>query len=82
MKNIFKILDVKAMMQFNIVSLIITGICLIFAINVFLTKGQQPELEHWKYVAIIIGLVVVSLMFIGTLVSLIYFFSVKNKQSK
>lgn len=82
MKNMFKVLDVKAMAQFNIVAIIITGICVAFAVNVLLTKGQQPDLERWKYMAIIIGVVIVSLFFLGSIASLIYFLRIKNKKGK
>jgi heme/copper-type cytochrome/quinol oxidase subunit 2 len=81
MKNIFKILDIKAMLQLNVASIIITGICVAFATSIFITKGQQPELEHWKYVAIIIGLVIVSLLFIGSIATFILFVRMKNKKN-
>ncbi|MDA3928389.1 MAG: hypothetical protein PF541_05480 [Prolixibacteraceae bacterium] len=80
MKNIFKIIDVKAMLQLNITSIIITGICVAFATSILLTKGQQPDLEHWKYVAIIIGLVIVSLLFVGSIASMVLFVVMKNKK--
>jgi len=82
MKNIFNIIDVKTMLQLNILSIIITAVCTIFSLYIFLTKGQKPDLEHWKYVAIVIGMVVVSLLFIGSVVSLIVFINIKNRRKK
>lgn len=82
MKNFFNLLDVKTMWQLNVTSIIITAICEIFAINILLTKGQQPDIEHWKYIAIIIGLVVVSLLLVGSIASLVLFIVMKNKRKK
>lgn len=80
MKNIFSIMDAKTMFMVNTVAIVITGICVVFALFIFLTKGQAPDLEHWKYVAIILGLVVVSLLFLGSVAFLFYFISLKNKK--
>lgn len=82
LKNLFTVMDYKTMLQFNVVSIIITAICVIFAVNILLTKGQQPEIEEWKYIAIIIGVVIVSLMFIGSLVSMFLFIRMKNKKKQ
>lgn len=72
-------MNAKIMMQLNIVSIIITAISETFAIYILLTKGQQPDLEHWKFTAIVIGLVVVSLLFVGSLTSMVLFFIMKKK---
>lgn len=80
MKSIFSIIDEKTMLKLNLVSIFITTICEIFVIFIFLTKGQTPGLEHWKYVAIVIGLVLVSLLFLGSLLSLFLFFRMKKKK--
>lgn len=80
MRNFFSILDEKTMLNLNLVSVFITAVCEVFVINIFLTKGQNPELLYWKYVAIVIGLVVVSLMFLGSLISLFLFFRMKKKK--
>lgn len=70
------------MLQLNILSIVITAVCFVFALYTFLTKGQSPDLEHWKYVAIVIGLVVISLLFIGSVASLILFINMKRKRRK
>jgi ABC-type polysaccharide/polyol phosphate export permease len=80
MKSIFSIIDEKTMLNLNLVSIFITTICEVFVIFIFMTKGQTPDLVHWKYVAIIIGLVVVSLLFLGSLASLFLFFRMKKKK--
>lgn len=80
MKGIFSIMDAKTMTRLNLVSMVITAICVVFALFVFLTKGQSPDIEHWKYVAIIIGLVLVSLLFLGSFASFIYFIRIKNRK--
>lgn len=79
MKNIFSVMDPKVMLQLNIVSIVITTICEFFVFGIFFTKGQAPDIEHWKYVAIVIGLVVISLLFLGSIASLILFIRMKNK---
>lgn len=80
MKNLFKVVDIKTMLQLNVVSIIITAICAVFALNILLTKGQQPDLEKWKYNTIIIGLVIISLLFVGSIASLVLFVIMKNKK--
>ncbi|MBN2805668.1 MAG: hypothetical protein JXR22_03340 [Prolixibacteraceae bacterium] len=81
MKSIFSIIDEKTMLKLNLVSIFITSICEVFVVYIFLTKGQAPDLIHWKYVAIIIGLVLVSLLFLGSVASLILFFRMKKKKN-
>lgn len=81
MKSIFSIIDEKTMLKLNLVSIFITTICEVFVISIFMTKGQNPDLIHWKYVAIIIGLVVVTLLFLGSVASLILFFRMKKKKN-
>lgn len=78
-QSIFKQGNVKLLMQLNIVSIIIIAFCEAFVVFTFLTKGQNPEIERWKYLAIIVGLVIISGLFIGSIISLIAFFRMKNK---
>lgn len=80
MKNPFASMDIKTMLQLNAISIFITAICEIFAISIFISKGLQPDIEHWKYVAIIIGLVVISLLFVGSIASMVLFVIMKNKK--
>lgn len=79
--NFFSIMDYKTMMHLNTVAIIITTICEIFAISMFLVKNQSPNLAHWKYVALIIGLVIVSFLFLGSIASMILFFRMRKKQN-
>lgn len=72
-------MDGKTMLQLNVLSIFITAICEVFAIYILLTKGQQSDIVHWKYVAIIIGLVIVSLLFVGSIASMMLFFIMKKK---
>ena len=80
MKNPFAQMDIKTMLQLNAISIFITAICEAFAISIYLTKGMQPDLPHWKYVAIVIGLVVISLLFVGSIASMVVFIFMKNKK--
>lgn len=81
MKNPFATMDIKLMLQLNAISIFVTAICEVFAISIFITKGMQVGIEHWKYVAIIIGLVVVSILFVGSIASMVLFVIMKNKKN-
>lgn len=80
MKNIFNIMDAKTMFRINLVSIFITAICAVFSLYVFLTKGQADDLEKWKYLIILSSLILLSLLFLGSLASLIVFLRIKNKR--
>ena len=80
MKNLFKIVDAKTMLRLNLVSIFITAICVVFSLFIFLTKGQASETEHWKSTVILIGLIVVALLFLGSVASLIFFIRIKNRK--
>ena len=81
MSNLFKLIDSKTVMMLNSISIFITAICEVFAIYMLLTKGQQPDLTHWKYVAIIIGVVIISLLLIGSIISMVLFINMKRKKN-
>lgn len=82
MKNPFQHLDVKTLYQLNITSLIITALCEVFVIYIYLTKATLPYIERWKYIAIVIGLVVVSLLFAGALASMVLFIIMRRKKKQ
>lgn len=71
-------MDTKIMLQLNLIAIIITAICEVFAIFILRTKGMQPDLIHWKYVSIVIGLVIVSLLFLGSIASMVLFVIMKR----
>ncbi len=82
MSNLFKTIDPKTLGAINAGALVITTICEIFALYILFTKGQSEELPEWKANAIIIGVVLVSLLFLFSVVSMILFlyFKKKNKE--
>lgn len=79
MNNLFKTIDPKTLGPINAGALFITTVCEIFALYVLFTKGQSEELPEWKGNAIIIGVVLVSLLFLFSVASMILFLHFKNK---
>jgi len=79
MNNLFKTIDTKTLGAINASALAITSISEIFALYILFTKGQAPELPEWKTNAIIIGVVLVSLLFLFSVASMVLFLYYKNK---
>lgn len=71
--KILKYIDAKTLNRINISALLITALCEAFVLYTFFTKGQEPDLEPWKYKAIIAGLVLVSLLFLLSLMFMVLF---------
>jgi hypothetical protein len=71
----------KMMVTLNVLSVIVTAICEVFVIYVFFTKGLHDEIVSWKFGVIIAGLVIVSLMFVLSVIALIYFFKKQRKKN-
>ncbi len=79
MNNLFKTIDPKTLGTINAIALFVTTICEIFALYILFTKSQSEALPEWKGNAIIIGVVLVSLLFLFSLASMILFLHFKNK---
>jgi heme/copper-type cytochrome/quinol oxidase subunit 2 len=82
MGNLFTLLDKKTIFHLNIVSLIVTAICEAFAITMLLTKGQDANLENWKLKVMLFTVVIISILFILSLVSFVYFLRLKDEKKK
>ncbi len=78
-KNFF-LNNSKILLQLNLISIVITFFCEIFVVYTFVSKAFVPGIEHWRYVALLIGLIVVSLLFVGSIALLIYFLLMKTKK--
>ncbi|HPR32270.1 MAG TPA: hypothetical protein PLK12_09250 [Prolixibacteraceae bacterium] len=79
-RNLFETLPPEALLKLNSISLIITLLCEVFVVYTFLTKGQQDNLEPWKYAAILGGLILVSLLFAGSVLSFLFFLKARKKR--
>lgn len=71
--KILQYVDAKTLSRINISALLITALCEAFVLYTFFTKGQDPDLDPWKYKAIIAGLVLVSLLFLLSLIFIVLF---------
>jgi hypothetical protein len=80
MTNNFFLKNSKALFQLNLISIVITFFCEVFVIYTFVTKAFVEGLERWKYMALLIGLVIVSLLFIGSVAIFVYFLLMKKKK--
>ncbi len=81
MKNIFSHLPANILLRINIFSVIITAICEIFVVYTLLTKGADPDLERWKFLAIIGGVIIVSVLFLTSAITLVYFVRKMKKEN-
>ncbi len=78
-RNLFIGADIKTLMKLNIGSIIITALCEIFVIYTFISKGLQGDVEKWKFILILVGLIIVSILFLASIASFIYFLSTNGK---
>jgi hypothetical protein len=79
MKYKFTQFGIKTLLQLNIVSIVIIAFCEVFAVSVLFTKGLQPGIERLRFVSIIAGVVVITLLFIGSIVTFFFFLKLKNR---
>lgn len=79
-RNLFVGADIKTLLQLNIASIIITAFCEIFVIYTFISKGLQDGIVKWKFFLILMGLIIVSLLFLASIVSFIYFLNKRGNQ--
>lgn len=80
MNGLFKHFDPKLLGTLNRSALIVTGISEALVIYFFITKTAEPYIERWKYLALLAGLIVVSLLLLLEIGMFIYFLSMKSKQ--
>lgn len=80
MNGLFKHFDPKLLITLNRSALIVTGISEALVIYFFITKTAEPYIERWKYLALLAGLIVVSLLLLLEIGMFIYFLSMKSKQ--
>lgn len=81
MNNFFTQINIKTLLQLNIVSIVIIAFCDVFAFAIFLSKGFQDGVETWKFILYLSVVVFITLFLIGSVVSLIYFFKLKKKNN-
>lgn len=82
MMSLFSRLDTKLMLRLNMISIFITTMCEIFVIFMFVSKAFRPDITSSKFIILLMGLILVSLLFIGSLASFVYFLMAKNKKDK
>lgn len=75
----FQYFNKKLLSRINLIALCLTSICEVFAIMTFKYKAFSPDLERWKYLALLFGLILVSLLFIISVLLFIYFLKSKKR---
>jgi hypothetical protein len=78
--NLYGNINKKALLKLNFISVVVIAFCELFVIYTFLTKGMSVGVEPWKYKITLIGLILVSLLFLSSLFSLVYFYYASRKQ--
>lgn len=79
-RNLYSNINKKALLKLNFISVVVIAFCELFVIYTFLTKGMEDGIEPWKYKITLIGLILVSLLFLSSLISLVYFYYASRKQ--
>lgn len=75
MKVIFPgTLNRSTLLKLNLISVIVIAFCEFFVVYTFLTKGMEGGIEPWKFKIILIGLIIVSFLFLASIASFVYFF--------
>jgi hypothetical protein len=82
MNNIFLSSNSKQLLMVNLVAVAVLFFCEIFVVSIFIQKGMAPDVVRWKYLAYLIGMIVVSIFFIVSIISMLFFLKMKNKQPK
>lgn len=82
MNNFFTQTNIKTLLQLNIVSIVIIAFCEVFAISVFTSKAFQEGIEKWKFITLLVGVIIISLLFVGSIISFIYFMKLKNRKNR
>lgn len=72
----------RSMLKLNVVSVFVTGICLVFAQYMFRIKALAPNVPHTKYIMLLGGLIIIGALFIFSLASLIWFIVLLKKKQK
>lgn len=70
----------RNMLKLNIISVFVTGLCLVFAQYMFRLKAFVPDIARAKYITLLISLVVIGVLFLFSLVSLIWFIVLLKKK--
>lgn len=76
--QIFRHSDKKLLLRLNSWALAITALCEVFVVFTFKQKAFTPDLVLWKFIALLAGLIIVSLLFILSIGFFIYFFRQRN----
>lgn len=80
MANNFFTKNSKILLQLNMISIVIIFFCEIFVIYTFETKAFVEGIERWKYLTLLFGLIIVSVLFLSSVALFIYFLFIKRKR--
>lgn len=79
MKNKISHIGINALLKLNVVSIVIVAFCEVFALFMFFTKAFKEGIERWKFISLLAGVSIVTLLLIVSIVSLLYFLKMKNR---
>ncbi|MBN2262048.1 MAG: hypothetical protein JW735_03990 [Prolixibacteraceae bacterium] len=82
MSNFLSNMQSKNMLKLNVISVFVTGICLVFAQYMFRIKALVPDVPRAKYTILLGGLIVIAALFLFSLASLIWFIVLLKKKRK
>jgi K+-sensing histidine kinase KdpD len=72
----------KTLHLINLFSVIVTGICVVFAAMLFRAKAFMPDIERARFLILLAGVVLVSVLFLFSLLSMFYFYFMLKKKNK
>ncbi|MBP7506889.1 MAG: hypothetical protein KA807_03640 [Prolixibacteraceae bacterium] len=79
-RNLFSTINKGTLLKLNLISIVVIAFCELFVLYTFFSKGMEEGIELWKYKIILIGLILVSLLFLASIISFVYYFYSSRKQ--
>jgi hypothetical protein len=80
MNSLFKHIDPRLLMRLNLGALVTTSISEALVIYFFIQKTSDPYIERWKYLTLLGGLILVSLLLLVVIGMFFYFLKIKQNQ--
>lgn len=82
MTTLFYQMKSNTMLWLNFGSTVVTALCVVFAVFMFKTKALVEGISHGKYVFFLVAVIFLSILFLFSLTTFIYFLIVKIKHNK
>jgi hypothetical protein len=82
MSKFFQYTDMATLLKLNLGAMVVIAFCEVFVVFMFVQKGMAPEVVAWKYWAYLFGLVLISILFVGSIISMVIFMRMKRSKRR